>query len=308
MAARAMATATRPTLRSSGNAGARRQLDRIATVLLWSAALFIVALLALFIGYLFYLGWSAISWHFLTGLPSEMEAGGGVGPQIYNSFYILFLTLAMTVPIALAAGIYVQEYAATGRFRDAVQFSAESLATVPSIVMGLFGLLIFVQSLHMGFSALAGAFTLTLLNLPALMRVSQEALAGVPNTYREASMGLGATKWQTIVRAVLPSAIGPMITGIVLISGRIFGETAALIYTAGTSVAYGKAAFSLNPMRPAETLAVHLWYAHTEALIPDVTKIGNGSALVLLIMVLLFNVVARVVGRQLSLRLTGKGT
>jgi phosphate transport system permease protein len=275
---------------------------------LWSAALFIVALLALFIGYLFYLGWSAISWHFLTGLPSEMEAGGGVGPQIYNSFYILFLTLAMTVPIALAAGIYVQEYAATGRFRDAVQFSAESLATVPSIVMGLFGLLVFVQTLHMGFSALAGAFTLTLLNLPALMRVSQEALAGVPNTYREASMGLGATKWQTIVRAVLPSAIGPMITGIVLISGRIFGETAALIYTAGTSVAYGKAAFSLNPMRPAETLAVHLWYAHTEALIPDVTKIGNGSALVLLVMVLIFNVVARVVGRQLSLRLTGKGT
>jgi phosphate transport system permease protein len=294
-------------LRRSSNAQGRHLIDQIATVLLWAAAIFIIVLLAMFIAYLFYLGWGALSWHFLTGLPSELTAGGGVGPQIYNSFYILFLTLIMTVPIALAAGVYVQEYAPRGRFRDAVQFSAESLATVPSIVMGLFGLLIFVQNMHLGFSALAGALTLTLLNLPALMRVSQEALAGVPATYREASMGLGATKWQTIIRAVLPSAIGPMITGIVLISGRIFGETAALIYTAGTSVNHGNAAFSLNPFRPAETLAVHLWYAHTEALIPDVDKIGNGSALVLLIMVLIFNVVARVVGRQLSIRLTGKG-
>ncbi|HMD01832.1 MAG TPA: phosphate ABC transporter permease PstA [Candidatus Baltobacteraceae bacterium] len=306
--AHAIATSEAVEQRVASNARGRRLVDKIATVGLWSAAIFVVVLLALFVAYLFALGWSAISWHFLTGLPSELTAGGGVGPQIYNSFYILFLTLLMTVPIALAAGIYVQEYAPTGRFRDAVQFSAESLATVPSIVMGLFGLLLFVQHFHMGFSAIAGAFTLTLLNLPALMRVSQEALAGVPNTYREASMGLGATKWQTILRSVLPSAIGPMITGIVLISGRIFGETAALIYTAGTSVAHGNAAFSLDPFRPAETLAVHLWYAHTEALIPDVTKIGNGSALVLLVMVLIFNISARIVGRWLSIRLTGKGT
>ena len=144
------------------------------------------------------------------------------------------------------------------------------------------------------------------LNLPALMRVTQEALAGVPATYREASMALGGTKWQTIVRAVLPSAVGPMTTGIVLISGRIFGETAALIYTAGTSVAHGNGAYDFNPFHTAETLAVHLWYTHSEALIPDVDRIGNGSALVLLVMVLIFNVAARVAGRQLTVRLTGK--
>jgi phosphate transport system permease protein len=264
-------------------------------------------LLALFIIYMFYLGAGALSWHFLTGLPTELTAGGGVGPEIFNSFYILILTLIFTVPIALAAGIFLQEYSQTGFFRQAVQFSAESLATVPSIVMGLFGLLVFVQTLRWGFSALAGAITLTLLNLPALTRVTQEALAGVPQTYREASMGLGGTKWQTIVRAVLPSAIGPMTTGIVLISGRIFGETAALIYTAGTSVAHGNGAYDLNPFHTAETLAVHLWYTHSEALIPDVDRIGNGSALVLLIMVLLFNVAARIVGRQLTIRFTGKG-
>ncbi|MBC5809934.1 MAG: phosphate ABC transporter permease PstA [Candidatus Eremiobacteraeota bacterium] len=263
-------------------------------------------MLAALVGYLIYLGGSAISWHFLTGMSSEMNAGGGVGPQIYNSFYILILTLVFTVPVSLAAGIYLQEYAATGWFRSAVQFSAESLATVPSIVMGLFGLLVFVQTLRWGFSALAGALTLTVLNLPALTRVTQEALASVPGTLREASMAVGGTKWQTVLRIVLPSSIGPLTTGIVLISGRIFGETAALIYTAGTSVAHGRAAYDLSPLRPAETLAVHLWYTHSEALIPDVTRIGNGSALVLLMMVLIFNVVARVVGRALTMHITRK--
>ena len=304
--AQAVAVSEASKRQGAGNARGRRVVDQIATAALWGAALFVVLLLALFVAYMFYLGARAISWHFLTGLPSELTAGGGVGPEIFNSFYILILTLLMTVPIALAAGIFLQEYAQTGAFRETVQFSAESLATVPSIVMGLFGLLVFVQTLRWGFSAIAGAVTLTLLNLPALMRVTQEALAGVPATYREASMALGGTKWQTIVRAVLPSAVGPMTTGIVLISGRIFGETAALIYTAGTSVAHGNGAYDFNPFHTAETLAVHLWYTHSEALIPDVDRIGNGSALVLLVMVLVFNVAARVVGRRLTVRLTGK--
>jgi phosphate transport system permease protein len=186
-------------------------------------------------------------------------------------------------------------------------FSAESLATVPSLVMGLFGLLIFVYLFKWKFSALGGALTLTLLNLPALMRVTQEALASIPNSYREASMGIGATRWQTILRVVLPSAIGRMTTGIVLIAGRIFGETAALIFTAGLSVS-SNSPYDLNPFHTAETLAVHLWYTHTESIVPDVNRIGNGSALVLLIMVLVFNILARVGGRALSKRLTGRPT
>jgi len=284
----------------------RRFMDAVATVALWTAAIAVIAMLLLFVGYLFYLGAGSVSWHFLTGFPSELQAGGGVGPEIFNSFYILILTLIFTLPIALAAGIYLQEYATTGWFRALVQFSAESLATVPSIVMGLFGLLVFVQTLHWGFSALSGALTLTVLNLPSLMRVAQEALATVPRTYREASTALGATKWQTITRGVLPSAIGPLTTGIVLISGRIFGETAALIFTAGTSVSHGASAYDFNPFHTAETLAVHLWYTHSEALIPDVDRVGNGSAVVLLAVVLLFNIAARVVGRGLTLRFTGK--
>jgi ABC-type molybdate transport system permease subunit len=188
---------------------------------------------------------------------------------------------------------------------DLVQFSAESLATVPSIVMGLFGLLVFVTTFHWGFTAIGGALTLTLLNLPSMMRVTQEALAGVPGTYREASMGLGATKWQTVLKVILPSAIGPLTTGVVLVSGRIFGETAALIYTAGASVTFNHP-YDWSLGHTAETLSVGLYQVHREALVPDADRIANGSALVLLVMVLIFNIVARVVGRQLTIRLTGK--
>lgn len=292
---------------SKANYHSRRLLNDVATIALWSAAIAILLLLAFFIGSLVWVGASAVSWHFLTSPPLETAAGGGVGPEIYNSFYILFLTLIMILPIAVSAGIYMQEYARPGPFRSIVQFSAESLATVPSIVMGLFGLLVFVYIFHWKFSALGGALTLTILNLPALMRVTQEALASVPQTYREASMGLGATKWQTIVRAVLPSAIAPLTTGLVLIAGRIFGETAALIFTAGVSVPTNHP-YDTGLFHTAETLAVHLWYTHSESLIPDVDKVGNGSALVLLGMVLIFNVLARVLGRFLSVRLTGKST
>jgi phosphate transport system permease protein len=289
----------------SSNARSRRVVDQIATAGLWTAASLVVLLLLLFIAYEFYKGASAISWHFLTAAPSSAEAGGGVGPLIFNSFYLLFLTLLFTVPIAVCAGMYLQEYAAGGTFKTIVQFSAESLATVPSIVMGLFGLLIFVSTFHWGFTAIGGALTLTLLNLPSMMRVTQEALAGVPETFREASMGLGATKWQTVLKVVLPSAIGPLTTGVVLVSGRIFGETAALLYTAGASVTFNHP-YDWSPTHTAETLSVGLYQVHREALVPDADKIANGSALVLLVMVLVFNVFARVVGRQLTLRFTGK--
>jgi phosphate transport system permease protein len=292
---------------SSPGVKARKLADRGATVVLWVMASSIILLLAAFIAYMFVLGVRYLTPSFLFGLPTDTTAGGGIGPEIYNSFYILILTLVFTIPIAVAAGVYLQEYAKPGRFRELVVFSAESLATVPSLVMGLFGLLVFVYFFHWKFTAIGGALTLTLLNLPALMRVTQEALSSVSDAYREASMGIGATKWQTILRVVLPSAIGRMTTGVVLIAGRIFGETAALVFTSGLSISTNRP-YDLNPFHPAETLAVHLWYTHTESIVPDADRIGNGSGLVLLIMVLVFNVVARVAGRALSKRLTGRAS
>jgi phosphate transport system permease protein len=298
--------ATAGTISRSERAAQRRAVNSMMTGVLWAAALSMIGLLVFFVGYIVYLGAPVMSWHFLTSPPSEVEAGGGIGPEIYNSFYILILTLLFTTPVATAGGIYLQEYARPGLFTSVVQFCAESLSTIPSIVMGLFGMLVFVDLFHWHFSAIGGALTLTILNLPALMRVTQEALQTVPHTYREGSMALGATKWQTIRRVVLPSAIAPLTTGIVLIAGRIFGETAALIFTAGTSVSVGRSAYDLGLFHQAETLSVHLWYTHSEALVPDVTNIGNGSALVLLLMVLIFNISARLLGRALSRRLTGK--
>jgi phosphate transport system permease protein len=301
---------TAPSARSvaaTGSVRARKAADGVATAILWVMASSIIVMLAAFVLYMVYLGWSALTPSFIFGVPKEHAAGGGIGPEIYNSFYILVLTLIFTVPTAVSAGIYLQEYSKPGPFRDVVQFSAESLATVPSIVMGLFGLLIFVYTFHWGYTALGGALTLTLLNLPALVRVTQEALASVPDSLREASMAIGGTKWQTITRVVLPSAIGRLTTGIVLIAGRIYGETAALIFTAGLSVTVNSP-YDLNPFHTAETLAVHVWYTHSESVVPDVDRIGNGSALVLLIMVFLFNVAARVGGRALTKRFTGRSS
>ena len=292
---------------ATGSVRARKLADATATVILWAMASSIIVLLAAFIAYMIHLGWSSLTPSFIFGAPKERDAGGGIGPEIYNSFYILILTLLFTIPVAVSAGVYLQEYAKPGRFRSIVQFSAESLATVPSIVMGLFGLLIFVYTFHWGYSALGGALTLTMLNLPALVRVTQEALSSVPDTLREASMALGGTKWQTITSVVLPSAIGRLTTGVVLIAGRIYGETAALIFTAGLSVTVNSP-YDLNPFHTAETLAVHLWYTHSESTVADVDRIGNGSALVLLIMVLAFNVAARVAGRALTRRFTGRSS
>jgi len=305
-----MALRTAPSARSvaaTQSVRARKIADGFATVVLWVMASSIIVMLAAFILYMVYLGWHALTPSFLFGVPKETTAGGGIGPEIYNSFYILVLTLFFTTPIAIAGGVFLQEYARPGAFRRIVQFSAESLATVPSVVMGLFGLLVFVYTFHWRYTALGGALTLTLLNLPALLRVTQEALASVPDALREGSMALGATKWQSITRVVLPSAIGRLTTGVVLIAGRTYGETAVLIFTAGLSVT-GNNPYDLNPFHTAETLAVHVWYTHSESTVPDVDRIGNGSALVLLIMVLAFNVTARIVGRMLTKRFTGRAS
>ena len=284
----------------------RRNLgNAIAMTGLWLSACVVGLIITALLGFLVWHGAGALSWHFLTSPPNETGPGGGIGPEIFNSFYILGLTLVFTVPISLAVALYLEEYAPPGPLSSSVQLAAEALATVPSIVMGLFGLLLFVFVLRWRFSAIGGALTLTLLNMPAMMRMTQQALRTVPGSLREASLALGATKWRTIMRVVIPSAIAPLTTGIVLIAGRIFGETAALIYTAGVSVPSGNA-YDMGLFHPAETLSVHLWYTHAEGLAIDADRIGNGSALVLLIMVLIFNVTARLVGDALRRKASGR--
>ena len=168
-----------------------------------------------------------------------------------------------------------------------IRLSTESLAAVPSIVLGLFGMIVFVNFMGLGFSIIGGALTLVLLNLPLLVRVTEEALRGVPQDYREASLALGATKLETILRVVLPSALPGIFTGITLTAGRALGETAILIFTAGTTVSRYMGDTDL--LAGGETLAVHLWYLLSTGLVPDRDAIANGIGAVLILMILFFN-------------------
>ena len=263
--------------------------NQLARTCLWLVGFFILGLLAAFLGYLLYKGLPVLSPHFILGKSSDMMAGGGVGSQLFNSFYMLFLSMAISIPIALGAGIYLAEYARENKLTKCIRLSVESLATVPSIVLGLFGMIIFVNMMNMGFSILGGSLTLVLLNLPMLVRVTEESIRTVPKSYEEASLALGATKLQTIFKVVLPSAMPGIITGITLTAGRALGETAILIFTAGTTVS--RHMFDPDVMAGGETLAVHLWYLMSTGLVPDRDAIANGIGALLILVILVFNFV-----------------
>ncbi|WP_093688198.1 phosphate ABC transporter permease PstA [Sporolituus thermophilus] len=281
-----------------------RAIDRLANAIMWLAGMVILGILAAFLAYILYKGVPVLSWNFITGMPSDIRAGGGVGPQFFNSFYILFLSMLFSIPVALGAGIYLAEYAPASRLTDVIRLSTESLATVPSIVLGLFGMIIFVNMLGLGFSIIGGALTLSLLNLPVLVRVTEEAIRTVPASYREASLALGATKWQTIWKVVLPNALPGIITGITLTAGRALGETAILIFTAGTTVSRHLPDF--DPLAAGETLAVHMWYVMAVGLVPDRVEIANGIGALLIIAILAFNLMFTIPGHLLQRKLKGK--
>ncbi len=266
-----------------------KTVSQMAQVFLWAVGILLIAVLTIFIGYILYQGLPVLTPNFLLGMPSDTEAGGGVGPQLFNTFYILFLSMAFSGLIAVGAAIYLAEYAQNNYLTKIIHLSTESLATVPSIVLGLFGMIVFVDFLGMGFSILGGALALSLLNLPVLVRVTEDALHAVPDTYREASLALGATKWQTIRKVILPRALNGIITGLMLTGGRAIGESAILIFTAGTTVS--RHMFDFDLMAGGETLAVHLWYVMGIGLVPDRIDIANGISALLILVVLLINLI-----------------
>ncbi|MHC1759813.1 MAG: phosphate ABC transporter permease PstA [Negativicutes bacterium] len=266
-----------------------KQWDRAVTAVLWGAGLLIIGVLTLFLGYILIKGLPVLSLAFIFGQSSDITAGGGVGAQLFNTFYILFLSLIVATPIAIGAGIYLAEYSARGRLADMIRLSVECLASVPSIVLGLFGMILFINLMGFGISLGVGAMTLALMNLPIIVRVTEESLKTVPREYREASLALGATKWQTIARVVLPAAMPGIVTGITLTAGRAVGETAILIFTAGTTASRMIPDFSLSA--GGETLAVHMWYVMAIGLVPDRIDVANGTGALLIIVILLFNLV-----------------
>ncbi|MGI1691147.1 phosphate ABC transporter permease PstA [Thermoanaerobacter uzonensis] len=288
--------------------------DKIATIYFYAVAVFLILFLVSLISYILYQGRTKLNIDFLTSPPKFMEAGGGIGPQLFNSLELLIITLIISIPIGLGAGIYMAEYAKPGLLTEIIRLSIETLSSMPSIVVGLFGLLVFVTMTGWGYSLIAGALALTVLNLPVMTRVSEDSIRSVPNSLREASYALGSTKWQTIVKVVVPAAMPGIITGIILTAGRIFGEAAALLYTAGMSspalnfsnLNPSSPTSPLNIFRPAETLAVYIWKVNSEGLAPDARQIADGAAAVLLLMVLIFNILARWLGNTLYKRMTGE--
>lgn len=276
-----------------------RQADRIASIMLWIGAIAIVGLLVAFLALILGRGLNYLTVDFFNG-------PNGVRGQLFNSFYLLVLSLAFSLPIGLGAGIYLAEYAPQNKFTDLIRLSTESLATVPSIVFGLFGMIIFVNKLGLGFTILGGSATLALLNLPILVRVTEESLRAVPRSYREASLALGATMWQTLRKVILPTALPGLITGVTLVSGRALGETAILIFTAGMNVS--RKLFDMNPLAAGETLAVHLFAAKSNPLPgTNADQIADGTAALLIIMVIVFNLFLTIPSRWLQYRLLGKG-
>ncbi|MEV2603750.1 phosphate ABC transporter permease PstA [Paenibacillus larvae] len=277
--------------------------DFAATVYFWLAGFSIIGLLVWVLYRILSAGLPHLSWDFITGLPEDIMPGGGVGPMLFNSFYILFLSLVFSLPVGFGAGIYLAVYAKKNRLTEFIRISVEALASVPSIVFGLFGFLLFVQFFNLKISVLSGSLALALLNLPVLVRVTEGAFRTVPHSYWEASLALGSTRWQAIRKVLFPAALPSLITGITLVAGRALGESAILIYTAGLSVSRNFP--ELNPFAMGETLAVHLWYVQSEALVPDAKQIAVGSAALLLLVVLAFNLLIGILSRIIQKRLSG---
>ncbi|EGD47554.1 phosphate ABC transporter, inner membrane subunit PstA [Ruminiclostridium papyrosolvens DSM 2782] len=288
--------------------------DRLATVVLYIIASGIILLLLSFVGYLLYQGRERLNLHFIISSPVFMKEGGGIGPQLFNSLYIVFLSMIITVPIGLAAGVYLSEYSKPGKVTDIIRFCIEALASLPSIVIGLFGLLVFVSMTGWGYTLFSGALAVAVLNLPVITRISEDAIRNVPDTVKEASLAMGATHWQTIYKVIIPTALPALVTGLIMTSGRVFGEAAALLYTAGMSSPNLNfddwnpfhIRSPLNPFRPAETLAVYIWKVNSEGLAPDARQIADGASAILIIFVFIFNIVSRFLGRVLSTKFAGR--
>lgn len=286
--------------------------DKVATGVIWTFVAIVVLILLFLLGYILGTGLPDVSLRFLSSQAEAFKAGGGIRDQLFNSLYLLILTLIISFPIALGSGIYLSEFSKDNWFAQVLRTTIEILSSLPSIVVGLFGYLFFVIKFKMGFSILAGALALTFFNLPLLTRNIEDSLRDVPHLQREAGASLGLSEWKTIKGIVLPAALPGILTGVILSAGRVFGEAAALIYTAGQSspaVDYGNwnpfsATSFLNWNRPAETLAVHIWKVNTEAVVPDASVVSSASSAVLIVVILLFNFGARALGRFLYKKLT----
>lgn len=212
----------------------KRPLDVLLKIAIYASALISVLLLLGIIGYVFVKGIGAVNWQFLTSVKSARKQTVGIAGNLLNTLYIIVITLLIATPIGVGSAIYLNEYAKPGRLVSLIEFTTETLSGIPSVIFGLFGMVFFGETLGLSYSILTGSFTLTIMVLPLITRNTQEALRTVPDSYRTGALGMGSTKWHMIRTILLPSSMPGIITGIILALGRIVGESAALLFTAGS--------------------------------------------------------------------------
>jgi len=258
--------------------------ERLAFYLLCVFSILTIIVLALIVSDILVKGLPHISFNFLLEEPRKMGKAGGIFSVIVSTFYIVVLSVVFAAPIGIAASVYLTEYAKEGPVLRIIRYGIEALAGVPSIIYGLFGYSFFVVFLGLKYSILSGALTLTLMILPTIVRTSEEAIKAVPSSYREGSLALGATKLQTIRKIVIPTAMPGILTGLILGIGRVVGESAAVIYTAGSSLGVPD-----SILRPGRTLSVHLFTLASEGLSAENTY---ATAVVLITLVLIINFIA----------------
>ena len=274
----------------------RRAYDAVFKTLIYTSALLTVGLLVVLIGYVFVRGVPYISWQLLSTAPSAINDTIGILPNILNTLYIILFTLVIALPIGVGAAVYLTEYATNRRLISIVEFATETLAGIPSIIYGLVGMLFFAQMLGFKTSLLSGGCTLVIMILPTIIRTTQESLKTVPASYREGALGLGATKWYMIRTIILPSSLNGIITGCILSIGRIVGESAALLFTAGVgTVVAGNIIKAFS--RSGGTLSVALYMYVSERGEFDV---GFAIAAILPILVLCINGAAQLAGKKLK--------
>ena len=251
---------------------------------------------------------------FLTEPSRANGTRGGVAYQLFDSFYLLFITLLISVPISLGGAVFLVEYAPDGPITSIASTAIETLSSLPSIVVGMFGFLVFSVSFGWKYSLISGAVALTMFNIPILVRVIQQALEDVPQSQRDACLAMGLTRWEATVHVLIPAAMPAIITGIVLSAGRVFGEAAALLFTSGMSSPvrlnflsfnFSSPTCAWNVFRPGESLAVHIYKIYGEGS-PDAQTIVWGTAALLMICVLIFNIAARLVGKAVARRMTAE--
>ena len=234
----------------------RHPMDVLMLSLIYVCAALAVALLLGIAVFVTVKGLPNVNWSFLTSVTSVLKGTTGIAGNIVNTLYIIVLTMLIATPIGVGAAIYLNEYAKPGKFVNAIEFATETLSGIPSIIFGLFGMVFFGNTCKLSYSILTGCLTLSLMILPLITRNTQEALKTVPESYRSGALGIGATKWYMIRTILLPSAMPGIITGIILAIGRIVGESAALLFTAGSSPLLPRQGLLHKIMEPGGTLTI----------------------------------------------------